>query len=400
MDLGGGRFLAGALRVEGTLRAAPPFPASPLIDAAPIPEGWRFTARDGTLFTASTFTAPLRVAGLLPPPNDTPWPNAPAGAREADALFARMLPDHLRAPLPLPERADAACARRDGDVEVLRGDEILRHDARTGRIVRRAPAPGTACVLYRGRLGTRAVCTHQGWARAVFAEERGWAAIRDELHAEPMGELAFDDRTEAWAVGAPCDQQPAPAGNRGCVYTREGRRVELSLPFDGSPVSAHDGAVFFAEFARESSTTEAAVWQEGRLTPLTLPVPPAAARTARWEGSSLVLADGATFVRVLGVREGRPRATRLAAPPGARLVLGEGVHFAVSREGVWRLTGSRFTRLALPVSGSAAPLDFARGEGWCAGAWCRLSETVYWSAAGAVPWGVIAHPEAYAWPAS
>lgn len=506
--LGRNRFVVGALRVEGALRAGAPYPASPLAACAETADGWRFAAQDGTLYAAPTFTGPLRVIGVLPAALAAPtsarfalgagalvavdvnhrarWVDAdggvrevpaahalaalaldartglvvdgargvvfvrdggrtiepvapapagialsvamvngrvvlrttagrfawrdgafardpdapdPASARDGDAEIERALPPHERAPLPLPREPERAVARTDGMIDVLRGDEVLRYDPRTLRVLRRAEAPGSACALYRARLGTRAVCTHEGWARAVFAEERGWAAIRDELHAEPMGALAFDDVTPAWAVGAPCTQRPTADASAACVYRADGQRAEVALPFDGAPVAMHAGAVLFAEALRDASTTAAALWRDGALTAVQLPVPPAAARAARWEGDALTMVDGVTLLRARIDRAGRVTVTRADAPVGARaIVRGDGVAFAVGREGAWRLQGDRFVSTPIALQGSAIALDLAAGDGWCAGPWCRLSDALWWSGAGARGAAALSHASANALP--
>ena len=382
LAVGGGRYLAGGIRVEGAMRAGPPYPLRTLVSAQPTTDGWRFVAEDGTRYAAASFTGALRVvtdvtdAGAAGPPSERE-------TRDAELTLDRALPAHDRAPLPLPASPEFAVGRSDGAVDVLRGDEVLRYDARSLRVLRRADAPGNACVLHRAWLGTRAVCTHDGgWARAVFAEERGWAAIRDELHAQPMGDLAFDDRSELWAVGAPCTERATPDGAAVCVYRADGRRTDVALPFDGAPVSAHAGAVLFVESLREAESALAAVWRDGALTPVTLPVPPAAARAARLDDHGIAVAHGTTWVRV-ALSRGGTGLTRVEAPPGARsLVAGDGVVFARGADRVWRLRGGRFMEVPVPIAGDRGGVDLSAGDGWCAGPWCRLSDRVWWNAVG------------------
>lgn len=398
ISLGRNRFIAGGLRVEGSLRAASPYPLTPLVACAETPEGWRFTAQDGTLYAAASFTGRLRVVGVLPAAQPSATPAGfGADARDGDAALDPLLPAHDRAPLPLPVEPERAAGRTDGMIDVLRGDEILRYDPASARVLRRVEAPGSACVLHRARAGTRAECTHEGWARAVFAEERGWAVIRDELHAEPMGALAFDDATTAWAVGAPCTQRATPDGSAACVYRADGTRVDVALPFDGSPVAMHGGVALFVEMLREASVTDAALWRDGALVAVRLPVSPAAARAARWDGDALTMVEDLALVRARIDRAGRVTVTRVAAPLGARaIVRGDGVTFAVGRAGAWRLVGGRFVALRAPVEGSAAGRDLGAGEGWCAGAWCRLSDALWWSAVGARTSSALSHEGAHA----
>ncbi len=60
------RFVRGAVRVEGDRAAAPPWPASALVAAAPIDGGaWLFAGEDGTVYRAPTFTGALAVAGAI-----------------------------------------------------------------------------------------------------------------------------------------------------------------------------------------------------------------------------------------------------------------------------------------------------------------------------------------------
>lgn len=400
------RFVIGALRVESGARAAPPFPATAIAIVERRADGWRFVARDRTAYAAATFIGPLAVTGVdhvdLPAPHHVLYRDLTDGGarvelRTAEAELLRLLPPHERTPLPLPAEPWEAAARTDGHIDVLRGDELLRLHRDTLALLARSAAPGTACTLHRAWLGTRAVCTHAGWARAVFAEERDWSTLRDELHGEPMGDLAFDPRTPLWAVGAPCAQAPAPQGNRACVYRPDGGRVELTLPFDGSPVAAFDGGVLFVESLRESATSAAAIWRDGRLSPLTLPARPAAARAARWEDGAVSIVDGATLVRVWLRGDAVRSSLRLPAPTGASaLVLGERAVFALGRDRAWRMINERFVPQPLAFEGGRAGRDLAAGEGYCAGPWCRLSDAMWWSAAGIRPASALAHRDAVA----
>lgn len=398
-SLGSGRFVVGSIRIDGAMRAAPPYPLTELVGCERVGARWRFFTRDGSGFEADSFVGPLRLVEGARGDADVSAPQgfrcAEGDASEAESELLRRLPLHERAPLPLPAEPWEAAARTHGELDVLRGDEVVRYDPRTLAVVSRHEAPGSACTLHRAWLGTRAVCTHGGWARAVFAEERGWTAIRDELHAEPSGDLAFDDRSPLWAVGAACAEAPVPQGNRACVYTPDGRRHDLALPFDGVPVAAHAGAVLFVEAMRESPRTAGAIWRGGRLTPLTLPVPPTSARSLQWRGDALLIADGAAVARVW-LRDDRVRAhDRITAPPGAmRVVLGERGSFAIGRERAWRLVGARFVPQPIALQGRRDARDLAAGQGFCVGPWCRLSDALWWSAEGIRPMPAIASDRA------
>ncbi|MFO0629056.1 MAG: hypothetical protein U0325_26005 [Polyangiales bacterium] len=397
------RAIVGAVRIEGMQRAGSPYPATPFADITRGPDGWRFTSRDGSVYAANTFVGPLRVVGHDPTPGLATQPlrvhmgSDASAPREDDVALLRRLPLHARTPLPLPAERWEAAGRTDGHVDVLRGDEIVRYHRDSRAVITRSPAPGTACTLHRAWLGTRAVCTPAGWARAVFAEERRWTALRDELHAQPLGEVAFDPRSPLWAVGAACNELPAPQGNRACVYRPDGTRADVTLPFDGSPVAVFDGGVLFVETLRDATTAQAAFWRSGTLTPLTLPATPAAARQARWEGDALTLPEARGVVRVWLQRDRVRRSLRLDAPTEARaVVLGDGVVFAVGPQGAWRVMGHRFVVMPVAFEGHRGGRDLAAGEGFCAGPWCRLSDALWWSAAGIEAAAALAHPRAEA----
>lgn len=396
------RAVVGALRVEGMQRASSPYPATPFAVVERRPAAWRFTARDGSVYESDTFLGALRVVGL-----DASQATAAQGIRyvpsdggaprEDDAALLRRIPPYARTPLPLPAAPWEAAGRTDGHIDVLRGDEIVRHHRDTRAVITRSPAPGTACTLHRAYLGTRAVCTHAGWARAVFAEERQWTALRDELHAQPLGDVTFDPRTPLWAVGAACVELPAPQGNRACVYRPDGTRADVTLPFDGSPVAAFDGGVLFVESLREASTAQAAIWRDGTLTAITLPATPTAARQARWEGDTLTLPETRAVVHVWLQRDRVRRSHRVDAPAETRAVVtGDGVAFAVGAQGAWRVVGHHFVRMPVAFEGGRGGRDLAAGEGFCAGPWCRLSDALWWSAAGIEHASALAHERATA----
>lgn len=395
------RAIVGALRIEGMQRASAPYPATPFAVIERQPTGWRFTTRDGSVYASDTFVGALRVVGHDPSQTLATqvlrytYESDASAPREDDIALLRRLPLHARTPLPLPTERCEATGRTDGHIDILRGDEIVRHHRDTRAVITRSPAPGTACTLHRAYLGTRAVCTHAGWARAIFAEERRWTALRDELHAQPLGDVAFDPRTPLWAVGAACAELPAPQGNRACVYRPDGVRVDVTLPFDGTPVAAFDGGVLFVESLRDASTAQAAIWRAGTLTTMTLPATPTAARQARWEGDTLTLPEARAVVHVWLQRDRVRRSHRVDAPAETRAVVtGDGVVFAVGAQGAWRVVGHRFVVMPVAFEGGRGGRDLAAGEGFCAGPWCRLSDALWWSAAGIASSSALAHERA------
>lgn len=63
----GAGHVVGGLRVEGSIAAPPPYPASPLVAAARLaPSRWRFAAADGTIYESPSFLGALRRVGAAP----------------------------------------------------------------------------------------------------------------------------------------------------------------------------------------------------------------------------------------------------------------------------------------------------------------------------------------------
>lgn len=503
-----GHYLVGALRRTDAEAASAPWPATPLVAAAAMVDGWRFAAADGTLYTAPRFTAALRVVGALPA--RAPSPSLDDRLRGAHGVYSRgalvVIDDAQRAwlmgadntPRPLPGIGYLSGAMRDAAVgvfvrepgealvtldggrtlralalpagvtarsialvdDVLRVDTgagpmrldnthalvadpdtaplglwlparatversphnhadegpvlprdatqaammslrrlgVIRHerlevvDAQTGLALDAYALPGTACALATSGAGLRAVCTHHGWARAVFAlQPTGqWEVLRDELRGEPLGELAFDDTSPAWAVAAPCTRTTEIDPTRLCLYDERGGRSELRLPFDGGPVAFHEGALLVVEAARSEDRTRAAIVRSGRIETLDLPLRGDAARTLRLHGERLsgwVHRDDGTdaFARGSTRRDATPAWSMHAAPASMRqgvtgpadLALALG---ATAAEVFWQRGAQAFVPLPSPVEGHPAALALAdTGSAYCVGPRCRLGEGLEWT---------------------
>ena len=233
-----------------------------------------------------------------------------------------------------------ALARLDGRrLARVEGSSLAVLDAATLRVLERRELPGEGCALHGSFAGLRAVCRHGGWATFVAgfdAASGRWATLRDELRAEPMGPVAFDDASGAWAVAAPCTQHPTHDPLEVCLYGADGapRTVRVATP-------------------RRSLSVRAGVVREGADV-----APAGAVRTVRRD-DGVVFAWGATA------------STLAATHDGARVALGSPVH------------GSPAT-LALDV----------RGAAYCAGPWCRLGDSLLLGPAGATSARVLARDDA------
>lgn len=503
-----GHYVAGALRRTDTEVASAPWPATALVAAAAMDDGWRFAAADGTLYAAPRFTGALRVVGALPA--RAPLPSLDDRLRSAHGVYSRgalvAIDDAQRAwlmgpddtPRALPGMGYLSGAMRDAAVgvfvrepgealvtldggrtlralalpagvtarsvalvdDVLRVDTgagpmrldgthalvadpdaaplglwlparasvdrsphshadegpvlprdatqaammsprrlgVIRHerlevvDAQTGLALDAYALPGTACALAASGAGLRAVCTHHGWARAVFALQPSgqWEVLRDELRGEALGELAFDDTSPAWAVAAPCTRTTEIDPTRLCLYDGRGGRTELRLPFDGGPVAFHEGALLVVEAARSEDRTRAALVRRGRIETLDLPMRGDAARTLRLHGDQLtgwVYPDDGppAFARGSTRRGALPAWTMHAAPAWMRqgvtgpadvgLALGE-----TAAEVFWQRATLPFVPLPSPVEGHPATLSLAdTGSAYCVGPRCRLGEGLEWT---------------------
>lgn len=503
-----GHYLLGALRRTDGEAASAPWPATPLVAAAAMDDGWRFASADGTLYAAARFTAALRVVGALPA--RAPLPSLDDRLRSAHGVFSRgalvVVDDAQRAwmvgaddtPRPLPGAGYLSGAMRDAAVglfvrepgealltvdggrtlrplalpegaaarsvalvdDALRVDTaagpmrlddalalvndpdaaplglwlparttvdrsphdhaddgvvlprdatqaammstrrlaVIRHerldvvDAQTGLELDHYTLPGTACTLATSGAGLRAVCTHHGWARAVFAlQPTGqWEVLRDELRGEALGELAFDDASPAWAVAAPCARTTEIDPTRLCLYDGRGGRTELRLPFDGGPVAFHDGALLVAEAARSEGRTRAALVRSGRVETLDLPMRGDAARTLRLHGEQLsgwVYPDDGppAFARGRARHGATPAWTMRAAPASMRQGVAGPADLALAlgqtaAEIFWQRGAQPFVPLPSPVEGHPAALALAdTGSAYCVGPRCRLGEGLEWT---------------------
>lgn len=267
---------------------------------------------DGDGVFVRTTEATLRWRdGALTPAADAPPPrlrNAPDD--RASAALARA----DRGGPEVPPRAAALVANPDGTVSVLRESVVVTLDPRTGAERARVAAPGEDCALVRVAEGLRAVCRHGGWAVAAFALRDGasaWTTLRDELRAEPMGRFAFDPRSRRWVVAAPCVQRTVGDPRLLCAYDDVGVAAERRAPFAAFPVAMGDGVALVLDAeATSGDRTEAVVLRDGAFARLDLPMSPASARTATFDGRAIVAWD-------LDPATARVRALLRAEPLGA-----------------------------------------------------------------------------------
>lgn len=302
----------------------------------------------------------------------------------------------------VPARAAQLVANPDKTVSVLRGDVVVTLDPRTGAERSRVAAPGEDCALVRVAEGLRAVCRHGGWATAVFALRDGasaWTTLRDELRAEPMGRFAFDPRSRRWVVAAPCAQRPVGDPRLLCAYDDVGVTTEHRAPFAALPVAMGDGVALVLDAeATGGDSTEAVVLRDGAFARLDLPMSPASARTATFDGRAIVAWDlDPATARVRALLRAEPRGAaytwrRVEVPAGAdrAVFTAEGAAFVVGRDASLLAESERggpFRPLPSPVVGDARGLALAPdGEVFCAGPWCRFgAELTLSTAARAAP---------------
>ncbi len=319
----------------------------------------------------------------------------PAGASLESFVRAGDLaptPDAV-APLLLPTDPTRAAALPDGTLALVVGDTVRVIDARTRRELRRMATPGQGCVIAAAHESFRLVCTHEGWAAAVFAPTAagGWSVLRDELRAEPMGEIVFDNRSEAWVVAAPCAQQPVRDPTAFCVHHADGRSATVHAPFPGQPVDLRDGAALLVETSDTGPNARAVILRGEAMTAVTLPVGTADARGLRWVGGSLAVwgraADGTLVLHrgVLGPADG-VRWTSHAAPTTARRGIwgSGGVAYALGSgaDSLWEYrSATGFVRMPGPVRGDASALALdPEGLSYCAGPVCRFAGVLEWTA--------------------
>ena len=310
----------------------------------------------------------------------------------------------------LPDDPARAAALADGTLAVAVDDALRLVDLAGGEAARTVALPGRSCALAAGHGAARAVCTHEGWARAVYALRDGsrWELLRDELRAEPMGAVAFDDRSEAWVVAAPCRQQPQADATALCAYLPDGRPRTVHAPFAAQVVDFHDGAALVTATDGAPALTRAVLLRGEAMTALSLPVGPVEARAMRWHGDALSVwshdARGALVLHRAEVRGDRVSPwQRVEAPAGAlRGLVSRDMVIAWGRDAsaLWSLArDGRFTPLPSPVQGDARALALdLDAPSWCAGRVCRIAGALeFASDATGAPW-FIARAEGAAAP--
>lgn len=348
----------------------------------------RVNVVDGETFISTTGGVyRWRAEGMTPvdpAPSRDGWVNTSRTSRVMVNTFAMR---GFRLP-PEPERM---VAHRDGSVTGVADQTLVTVDPTRGREIRREAAPGTQCVARSSGAGERYVCRHDGWAQAVFARTTaGWATLRDEARAEPMGPAVFDDKGAAWAVSAPCAQHPERDPHLVCAYGNDGARRELRAPFPAEVVAMHEGAILAIDTAtsRSAGPTRAAIFRGAESFEVSLPMSAAAARSARWEGTSLQFWEAPSpahprLTLVLGALQGREMTWRTVdAPDGTtRGLHGPGdVELAIgaTAAALWQSThGGPFRRMPSPVRGAGEALPIEAAEpAYCHGPWCRLGENL------------------------
>jgi hypothetical protein len=317
-----------------------------------------------------------------------------ASAPTAEALLNAAPMPHPEEGFPLPEAEDQAVARADGVVVTVSRDEVLERDPRSGRVLRRRPAPGSACQLFGGGPSLRMACTDGHWARVVFVErpDGSFAVARDERRGEALGDLVADPRSLAWVVSAPCEPHAPPDPRALCVHDAQERRSTRVAPFDVLPVALSGVSLLAVELASSGDHTRAVLWRGGRPTVLELPFDHESARALRWTPRGWTVCtraptDQLTCLR--GVDHGPTlRWVSLETPPrsrhGAILADGSIVYSGQNAAELWHyVPGRGIMPLRGLVQGEASWLSLADAEGvYCVGMVCRLSPRVTWSAVG------------------
>lgn len=383
----GAERVAFAVTEPGVLRVSEDGGASFRAVRAPTGIPLRVNVVDGETFVTTTGGVyRWRAEGMVavePAPDREAWVGTTREGRVMVNTFA------MRG-FRLPPEAGRVVVNRDGSVTGVAEQTLITIDPARGRELGREPAPGAECAAYASGAGPRYVCRHDGWAQAVFAKgAAGWAALRDEARAEPMGPAVFDDQGGAWAVSAPCAQRPERDPHLLCAYDAAGARRELRAPFPAEAVAMHDGALLAIDTAtsRAAGPTRAVIFRGAEALPLSLPMSAAAARSVQWEGAQLRAWEPPSpthprLTLLVGAVAGAGLAWRsVDAPEGAtRGLLGpKGVAIAVgaTAAALWQSAGGAFRRMSSPVRGAGEALAIDPAEpARCLGPFCRLGENL------------------------
>jgi len=358
-----------------------------------LPDGasaYRVALQDNVLRLYTT-AGVLRLEGatLVAEANAPPLGRWLAAQRAVDAVLRTRGGD----PRVLPRDATQAALRTSRSLAVIAHEHLTLVDVQSALESEHIGLPGTACALGSAMTGLRAVCTHGGWARAVFGLSPAgqWNLLRDELRDEPLGDIAFDTAGPSWAVGAPCVRSAGVDPTRLCWYDGHGGRREVTLPFDGSPVALHDGTLLAIEAARTEGTTRAALLRGETVNPIDLPFPGDVARSLRLEAgvlSAWVRREDGRMVLLRGRLDAGPVVhwTEHPAPAGCTQgVLGpddSAFAYGDTAETLVRsVRGGEFRRLPSPVDGhpGAYALD-PEGPSYCVGPRCVFAGSLEWIA--------------------
>lgn len=299
---------------------------------------------------------------------------APEARRQADEGLSRGFDHERRVAL-------------DGDrLATISGDALVVTNARTGAELARSPLPGDGCELRRGFHGVRAVCRRSAWARVVAsrdADREGWAVLRDETSAEPMGPVVFDDASYAWAVHAPCAQATVIDPRDVCLYDARGAKRTVRLPIEADLVAMHDGVAYAlgvaAGDAAPSLVEARAAGAEVVALPVDARAPVSVFVDAR--GRSLVYSRdrGGLALARSNARQGAPSWTLTALPSGYQRAVfrDDGTLFTWGSDARWigrvRPFGTAIEADAAVVVGAPSLVELdLDASAYCAGATCRF----------------------------
>lgn len=343
-----------------------------------------WNADDRTLVRTTAGTFRYDRGTLAPHDRDV----SPASwLRVSSEVDGRFRDPFAATPFALDRTRSAAIA--PGRIAVVQGDGLVIVDARTGRALAQDALPGEGCELYARHHGVGAVCRHQAWAKLVAsrdADRAGWTVLRDEARAEPVGPVAFDDASRAWAVHAPCAQQTVIDPRDLCLVDAQGATHATRLPFDGDLAAMHDGAALAVEAGVSDRAPRLALVRADAVTTVALPDDARAPVTVRWGAEGLAVLHG---LAAGGLARSYLRAPR-AAPSWERTTLPEGYTRGVFRDDgtlfAWgadaRALGwlghrSRTVTTLAAVQGAQelVALD-PDAPSFCVGSWCRLGGAI------------------------